>query len=340
MSAIFNDPPFFGGLCNPDIQANKFTPLNLGQGSGPAPPSGGPGNLPLLEEANITSSMITLYFYSTNITGYQPMNYICKYGIKGTGLTQEAEFIEDQPTHWTTSIGRLQAGTDYEVQLAASNQDGNTLGVIQEFSTDPSQGPQGPLGDPTVSDAAADSIILHVDFANVINLDNATYVVKWGLSGGQLDNMTGSSEVNATYFICTIDGLEANTAYDFEGYVSTQYGYVQSGVSTFSTIPNGFGPTGPPTTPYDTLITSSSITVYFDIDTLDGDPTPSISIEYGTTVATGIAGVAQSVSGGNYTATVTGLQANTTYYFQSVASNVFGSVYSAVSDPITTDAAT
>lgn len=208
MSAIFSDPPFFGGLVNSSIKANKFTSLNLGQGSSPAPPSELPGNLPLLEVVEIGTGSIALTFSSLAITGTRPIIYECHFGIAGTGLTQRSEVFEDSPEIWGIEIKGLQSETDYEVQLVAANSVGQTTGEIQGFSTDaqvrepPSQAP----GAPVLVDAGGTSLFVSSDTTGIEGTQPITYGFEYGLTTALGSSADGTESTTTPFLqICTID---------------------------------------------------------------------------------------------------------------------------------------
>lgn len=84
--------------------------------------------------------------------------------------------------------------------------------------------------------------------------------------------------------------------------------------------------------------TTTSITVFFTVATVGGNPPPEFSILYGETTAPITPFPATKVSPqlALYTATVSGLTPSTTYYFKSVALNVYGAKISNVSAGIST----
>jgi len=110
--------------------------------------------------------------------------------------------------------------------------------------------------------------------------------------------------------------------------------------SFYQNAPNsqaGTPPTSAPSVPLESGVpTSSVITVQFNAGFTGGSPRPVMSILYGTTPNPTTPYPAVIAFGSLYTATLTGLPAGTTYYFKSVATNVYGQQISNVSPPIAT----
>jgi len=102
--------------------------------------------------------------------------------------------------------------------------------------------------------------------------------------------------------------------------------------------PSGTAPSPAPSVPFTVQqnIPTTSITVVFNSAGVTGTEPILYGIYYGTTTSpiTPLASV--NAFGSLEVAVLTGLTPSTTYYFKSVATNVFGTVSSAVSGPITT----
>ncbi len=136
----------------------------------------------------------------------------------------------------------------------------------------------------------------------------------------------------------TIAGLSANTTYYYRilgnGFNFT---YIGQPLQTFTT------PANPLNAPIMATTAASSIN---NTDaqlngTYDANGSPStIWFEYGTTPALGNTTPAQSVSAtsvGSYNDTISGLSANTTYYFRAVGQNSFGTSYGSTLNFLTTN---
>lgn len=98
-------------------------------------------------------------------------------------------------------------------------------------------------------------------------------------------------------------------------------------------------PSSAPSTPLNIITpTSSQIVMYFTVAGITGNPRPRFSFLYGTTEnpTTPFPASRASPELSVYVGTFTGLLPNTTYYFKAVASNTYGTLASAVSDPVVT----
>lgn len=138
--------------------------------------------------------------------------------------------------------------------------------------------------------------------------------------------------------------LSSNPAYNFQA----TSGYVQDatefskGESYYALFKEETNPPAPPSqapgVPYFVAgKTETSITINFNAEGVTGNPPPSFYVLYGTTTSPETLFPAFVTTGTVYGANVTGLTANTTYYFKSVAKNSQGEEISAVSVGVTTD---
>ena len=138
--------------------------------------------------------------------------------------------------------------------------------------------------------------------------------------------------------------LSSNPAYNFQatsGFVqdATEFSKGESYYALFKEETNpSTPPSQAPGVPYYVSgKTETSININFNGEGVTGNPPPSFYVLYGTTTTPDTLFPAFVTSGTVYGANVTGLTANTTYYFKSVARNSEGEKISAVSVGVTTD---
>ena len=134
----------------------------------------------------------------------------------------------------------------------------------------------------------------------------------------------------------------SSAAYDFQA----SNGLVQDATelnkgTSYYLFKNSANPPTPPSAPpgvpfYVGGATASTITMNINVAGVQGSPPPVYSVLYGTTPNPATPFPAYRAFGSLYTAQLTGLQSNTSYYFKSVATNAAGQQISAVSVGVTT----
>jgi len=139
MSAVFDDPPYFGGVVNVNIKANKNTALDLVTQINPAP-----GPLPDFPATptftNVTSSSVTFSFPG-NTTG-APVSYysvalsVNRNDLNGFGANEYLCYLTT-PNEYSTlnNVTGLTAQTIYYFQSIATNNNGVSYGTIDSFET-------------------------------------------------------------------------------------------------------------------------------------------------------------------------------------------------------------
>lgn len=230
MSAILNDPPFFGGIVNINIKANRDTPLDLGQGSGPSPPAP-PSSAPVLELDQTAPTQIDLLFDTSTITGSQPIAYEVRYG-EVEPLTNIALALEVSPNLYAVTVSGLTPATTYLFQSVATNADGSVEGAVVEFSTDPVI-PEPPTMAPTLPtliDAGRNTIAVGFDVAGIEGTQPITYSVNYGPTTA-LGNSEPATLFSGTVYNSVPGGLTALTDYYFASVATNADGSAVSAIA-------------------------------------------------------------------------------------------------------------
>ena len=194
-------------------------------------------------------------------------------------------------------------------------------------------------------DATGTTMKVQFDVGGVQGTEPITYTASWILAseGANVGSVVATQAAGTIYTATKTTSLFPSEGYYLFSTASNAYGSkssVNSGIfytSSGTVTP----PTGPPTVPVVSgTPTSSSITVTFDVAGITGNPSPFYNVLVGETTSPTLTVNATLVSGTTYTATASGLDANTFYYFKSVAANgVVPNAVSAVSAAIKTAAA-
>jgi len=229
---------------------------------------------------------------------------------------------------FSASIGSLTENTTYYVQAYAITSMGTTYGGIQTFTT---------LKLPTITTQAVSSIAATTATGNgnitSLGIPNPTaYGVCWSTTSGA-ETATGNYVNNGSAsgigaFTASITGLASNTTYYVKAYATNTAGTSYGSEVSFTTLP--VAPTV--TTQAVSSILTETATGNGNITDL-GVPNPTAygvcwSTTSGAETATGNYVNNGSASGiGAFTASITGLTANTTYYVKAYATNIAGTVY-------------
>ena len=233
-----------------------------------------------------------------------------------------------------TFLSGLQNNTTYYFRAVAQNSYGTTQGSILSFTT--SQGGQQGSA-PTVTTNSATNIGQNYATLNGQVNPNGSNTNTWfeygttqslGYTIGNQSVGSGNSTTNITSYLSS---LSYNTTYYFRAVAQNNYGTVYGSILTFSTGQQYGGCTSAPTvySGYASSITNTSVT-------LNGNVNPNGAnanawFEYGTTYNLGYTTGYQSVGSFNYSSNITGyvsgLLANTTYYYRVDAQNSCGTNY-------------
>jgi len=196
----------------------------------------------------------------------------------------------------------------------------------------------GPIsGTPYVTTNGATNIMANSATLNgYINSNGVSSNVwfEWGTTSSSFGNSTSqiSYGTQSTNFSSTLSGLSPSTTYYYRAVAqNTQGSIVYGNQVSFTTLESSY--------PYPSsnlpVVSTNSANVYTDYAVLNGyvDPRGTSDttrwFEWGQTTNLGnsTSYASQGTSASNSSATLTGLMANTTYYFRIVARNSQGTVY-------------
>jgi phosphodiesterase/alkaline phosphatase D-like protein len=235
---------------------------------------------------------------------------LVKWGTSASSLTNSTAADASPVNNHIFNVTGLQPNTTYYFQAVASDSFGqNQQSQVISLTTQalPTWSITGFAGT-----ASTNSVSLNFATAGFAT----TGLVKWGTSANALTNSTpaDASPVNSHSF--NVTGLQPNTTYFFQAVASDSFGQnQQSPVISVTTLPSwtisGFGGT----------VTTNSASLNF---TTAGFTTTG-QINWGTSASSLTNSTPADASPvNNHSFTVSGLQPNTTYYFQAVASDSFG----------------
>ena len=144
---------------------------------------------------------------------------------------------------------------------------------------------------------------------------------RYGTTSGSYGT-TVSGTVSSSTFYADISSLSANTTYYFQAYVTTADGTVYSNEKSFTTSPI------PPTVTTNDATNIQTTTATLNASYAQGSkPITARGFNYGTTSGSYTEHISGTVSGSNFSANITGLTANTTYYYQAYVTTDDGTVY-------------
>jgi hypothetical protein len=171
------------------------------------------------------------------------------------------------------------------------------------------------------------------------NQSTATTWFEWGTSQS-LGNQTSVQNMNTASgnFSAFISGLQANTTYHFRACADTNATAPNCGsILTFMTVAQPVNPPSVTTIAGNCNATSNSFMVFGSFAS-NGTNSTTTWFQYGTTYALGlqIGNQVFSNNSGNFNYNITGLNPNTTYYFQAVAQNQSGTAYGTILSCTTT----
>ena len=243
----------------------------------------------------------------------------------------------------TANLTGLTANTKYYFEAVAQNATGTTDGAITSFTTTAAaQAPTATTGAATGIGSTAATL------AGTVNPNGAATTV-WFLYGTS-STLTGATQTTsqslasgttATSVTANLTGLTANTKYYFETVAQNATGTTDGVIASFTTTASGQAPTA--TTGAASSITTTTATLGASINP-NGAAT-TVWFLYGTssTLAGATQTTSQSLASGttatSVTASLTGLTANTKYYFEPVAQNATGTTDGTIATFTTTAAA-
>ncbi len=225
---------------------------------------------------------------------------------------------------FTATVTGLQPGTTYYVRAYATNGVGTAYGEQQMFTT--------PSGLPTVQTATEVTLTGSgtAQCGGTVTGDGGFTVtargICWSVSPepttSNLHSIDGSG---IGTFVSTLTGLQPSTTYYVRAYATNANGTVY-GEQRVVTTPSGL-PTVTTTTA--TNITTNSAVCGGDVTSDGGYSVIQRGVCYSTTPnpTTGGMHTTDGSGTGNFVSNLTGLTANTTYYYRAYATNATGTVY-------------
>jgi len=281
--------------------------------------------------SSITATTATGNGTITSLGVPNPTAYGVCWNTGGTPTTSDSKADNGTASAtgaFTASIIGLTANTTYHVRAYATNTAGTSYGTEVTFTTSGIA--------PTVTTQAVSSITATTATGNgtitSLGVPNPTaYGVCWNTGGTPTtsDSKADNGAASATgAFTASITGLNANTTYHVRAYATNTAGTSYGTEVTFTT--SAIAPTV--TTQAVSSITATTATGNGNITSL-GVPNPTAygvcwSTTSGAETATGNYVNNGSASGaGAFTASITGLNANTTYHVRAFATNTAGTSY-------------
>jgi len=294
---------------------------------GPTPP----GNIPNTELIDATNSVINVYIDTAGVTGDVPITYTAVYGTAPESWTYSLFFSLSTGTIYTGTTTISPPSTTYYFQTQALNAAGtvSTIAPYPAFST---------LGLPTAPGAPQPSLAnngslmstLYFDTANVMGAQPITYDMIWSINALPFISTTATLSTGTTIYSAVINDLPTNNgAYNVYARATNALGTslsdntaingstIASVVTvTPSTMSIGLAGIGP------TVISLSTGVV------VSGNPVAELVAIFGT-VSSSLISTTGTFDQNGYVpdavSTIQNLPSSTTFYFNSLAYNTFGS---------------
>ncbi len=225
---------------------------------------------------------------------------------------------------FTATVTGLQPGTIYYVRAYATNGVGTAYGEQQTFTT--------PSGLPTVQTASEVTLTgsSTAQCGGTVTGDGGFTVtargVCWSVSPEPTVSNLHSTDGNGLgTFVSTLTGLQPSTTYYVRAYATNANGTVY-GEQRSITTPSGL-PTVTTTTA--SSITSNSAVCGGNVTSDGGYTVIQRGVCYSTTPNPAVSGphTTDGSGTGSFVSNLTGLTANTTYYYRAYATNATGTVY-------------
>ena len=189
--------------------------------------------------------------------------------------------------------------------------------------TPPSSAPTAPTTGATPTQT---SINIVFSTAGISGSAPITYGARYSTtSTGPWTTLTVTYDPGKQIGQATANGLTINTTYYFQSSASNAYGTLYSASSPIATLAPGVPPGNVPN-PELLIATSASIDLYVDTAAVTGDVPIYYTGRYGTISGAFTDNISYSISSGTiYTGSLTA-PPNTTYYFETIAENAYGTV--------------
>ena len=287
-------------------------------------------------DTQVEETQATLVGKITNDGGDPNLEVWFRYGKTASYGSETSHQSKYGTGVFCATIYGLESGTTYYYQAVAKNRGGTSYGEAKSFTTTSSGSA------PTVTTNSATSISQNSATLNGSVNPNSVETNAWFEYGttSSLGSTTGSQSVgsgNSTVsYSYSLSGLSSNTTYYFRAVASNSYGTTYGGILSFTTSADSSYSYsyGQPS-----IITQSASPVYQNSALLNGSVNPNGGVtsawfQWGTTTNLNNTTTIQPVGAGasylNYSAALTGLSANTTYYFRAVASSPSDTVYGSI----------
>jgi phosphodiesterase/alkaline phosphatase D-like protein len=227
----------------------------------------------------------------------------------------------------TASLSGLAPGTTYFYRVAATNSAGTTVGTTRSFTT-AQPAPTATTGSSAVS-------ITSASVAGSVNPNglSTNYTFEYGTSTsfGAITPVLGAGAGSSTVPVsASLTGLSPNTTYVYRLVAASSAGTSFGAVRSLRT--NGTGQAPVVVTQAVTEVTNGSAVLHGQVNP-KGDDT-AFTFEYGTSTSFGSITTVVQLDNADalepVTATLTGLNPDTTYYYRVVAANGFGTAMGAV----------
>lgn len=260
-------------------------------------------------------------------------NYRFEYGLTSSfGNTTGDQSIGSGSTFLDASnfVSGLNQNATYYFRAVATNSFGTSYGSTFTFTTSGGSG-NAPFAQTNGATSVTGTSAVLNGQVNP-NGFSTTYRFEYGetssLGQSTVTQSAGSGSSNLSVSL-GIAGLIQNRTYYFRIVAESQYGTVQGSLLSFVTTSGGGG-SGPSVETLSVFNTSENgVTLRGRVNPNDAYTT--VWFEYGTTATLGSATGFQAIGSGNYsqeyTAALTSLNPNTTYYFRAVGTNSGGTVY-------------
>jgi len=295
------------------------------------PPSEAPYGLALAAPA-ITDT-IPVIFSTAGIVGsptliyeifWQPAQFPSEFW--SSALAQPILTPNGPTTDYTASATNLSSATIYKMYASVRNGFGAQLSPVTTFST-PGGGvpPGGSLSTPAQVPSGNNSTVQVQFFTTGLtgNPYPALYV-DWGTTTTPTTRVLANivPGTPATYR-ASVSGLTPATDYYFKAVADNGNApaITTAVAGPFRTGGSNSPSSAPPAPVVSGTPTISSISVTVNVAGITGTPTPSFILSYGTTIACSESFGQMTRNGNVASATVTGLAANTAYYFRATATN-------------------
>jgi hypothetical protein len=298
-----------------------------------AAPNTPPGNVPNLEFLEANSTFIRVFLDAAAVTGSLPIVYSARYASTADSWNASAVLSLSTGTIYAATAQNLEPGTNYYFQTEAVNSGGttSTIAPYPLFSTliyAPAGASRPGAPQPSLANNGGLISTLYFDVAGQTGTPPVTYDMLWNIDGNAFFSTTVNLS-SGTIYTGVINDLPTNPGtYQIYSRASNAGGAIISDntavvgatiASPITVTPStmnigaiGIGPT---------IISLSTTKV------LNGNPQPEIVAQFGTVSSSLISttGNFSLIANPMAISTIFDLPSSTTFYFNTVAYNVFAS---------------